>query len=45
MWSCALVLFFQTSDDKAWTSETVQYNFIVTKEEFHDIDPNYIGKV
>ena len=34
--------FFQTDDNKAWTSETVEYDFMVTVEEFPDSE--YIGK-
>lgn len=41
--SFLLLSFFQV-DDNTWTSETVQYNFTVIKEEFPDSDPKYISK-
>ena len=43
MWSCALALYFQTTDRKAWTALPVQFNFTVTEEEFHGSE--LIGKM
>ena len=43
MWSCALTLFIQTSDSKAWTALPVRFNFTVTIEEFDGSE--YVGRM